>query len=130
MEISESDSEIRITMGRKTIGYIVRAKRKESHSPSVLSQHADCIRPYGELIGFSGRGGPATGGQVCASWNSLDMNLKGNTHEVKDLIFHSEKNPMPRVREDALKMVSAEFAKQKDFMSAVLIINTPEKAKR
>lgn len=126
MEISESDSEIRITMGRTTIGYIVRSKRNENHSPSLQSQHADCIRPYGELIGFSARKGPATGGQMCASWNCLSLNLKGKVLEVNDLIYHSEKNPVPTVRDEALKMISADFAQKSDFISAVLIINAPE----
>lgn len=119
----ESSNTVRISLDRNTIGYIVRAKRDENHSPSIRSQHADCIRPYGELIGFSMRGGPATGGELCRSWNLIDMNHQGTTFDIADLINLSKKGPNATVRDSALKMISAEHAQKQDFMSAVLIIH-------
>ncbi len=128
MLIVENENEVRITLDLNTIGYIARAKRDDKHAPSITSQHAECIRPYGELIGFGHRRGAATGGNLCRSWNLIDMNRNGTTYEVEDLVNHVRCNPVPQSREDAKKMISADVAKELDFMSAVLIINTPSES--
>ena len=125
MEIQETENAVKVVLDLRTIGYIARAKREEDHAPSFFSQHAECIRPFGELIGFTGRGGPASGGNWCASWNLIDMNVQGATYEVQELINHAEKNPVQRVRDEAKKMIYADDAQKANYMSAVLIIQTP-----
>ena len=79
-------------IGKDTIGLIVRGKKNDAYSPPYMDQHADCILPGGEPIGFYGGGGDASSGssghQLASSvgswkhgpsisWNRIGMNMKG-----------------------------------------------------
>ena len=44
------------------VGLIVRGKQNDAHSPGNMEQHADCILPNGEHVGFFGGGGDASSG--------------------------------------------------------------------
>jgi hypothetical protein len=50
------------TIKQNVIGLIVRGKQNDSHSPGNMEQHADCILPNGQPVGFFGGEGDASSG--------------------------------------------------------------------
>ncbi|HEY6527390.1 MAG TPA: hypothetical protein VIZ65_01760 [Cellvibrionaceae bacterium] len=107
------------------IGLIVRGKKNADHSPGKLEQHADCILPCGQPVGFFGEGGDASSGSSgpsfssflkswangpSLSWNSSGLNMKGKVAYYDDL---KKIRPM---------YVSAELAKRYDVCSTVLLL--------
>ena len=90
----------RFKIGLNTIGLIVRGKKNDSDSPGYMEQHADCILPGGEPIGFYGGGGDASSGSSgpssgssINSWangpslslNNTGINMKGMVANYGDL---------------------------------------------
>jgi hypothetical protein len=89
-----------VAVGPKTIGLIVRGKTDDKHKPGVMEQHADCILPDGEPIGFFGDGGDASSGSsggssgsTVNSWangpslslNNSGINMKGKVADYAEL---------------------------------------------
>lgn len=87
-------------IGNTTIGLIVRGKKDDNHHPGNMEQHADCILPGGEPIGFfggagdasSGSSGASSGSSVAsskngpsASFNSIGMNMQGMVANYSDM---------------------------------------------
>ncbi|WP_444943301.1 hypothetical protein ACJJIK_15765 [Microbulbifer sp. ZKSA006] len=86
------------------IGLIVRGKENDAHSPGVLDQHADCILPNGQPIGFFGEGGDVSSGPSgssgslfkssipswangpSASFNKSGLNMKGLVADYDDML--------------------------------------------
>ncbi len=68
---------------QNVIGLIVRGKKNDAHTPGNMEQHADCILPLGEHVGFFGEGGDASGPSfrsILASWGngpSISLNSTG-----------------------------------------------------
>lgn len=60
----------RYTIGSNVIGLIVRGKQNDKHNPGNMEQHADCILPGGEPVGFFGGGGDASSGSSGSSFAS------------------------------------------------------------
>ncbi len=90
----------KVAIGQTQIGVIVRGKKNEKHKPGVMEQHADCILPGGEPVGFFGGGGDhssgssgGSSGSSINSWangpsislNSTGMNMKGMVAQYKEL---------------------------------------------
>lgn len=82
------------------IGLIVRGKRNDTHSPGNMEQHADCILPNGEPVGFFGDEGDASSGSSgsnlsssVSSWqdgpsislNKTGINMKGTVAYYQEL---------------------------------------------
>lgn len=89
-----------VAIGQNQIGIIVRGKLNDKHSPGVMEQHADCILPGGEPVGFfggegdhsSGSSGSSSGSSSNSwangpslSWNSTGMNMKGMVAHYPEL---------------------------------------------
>jgi hypothetical protein len=88
-----------VSVGPQTIGLIVRGKTGDAHKPGVMEQHADCILPEGEPIGFFGDGGDASSGSSggsastsassaagpSASLNSSGINMMGKVADYAEL---------------------------------------------
>jgi len=86
------------------IGLIVRGKENDKHKPGKMAQHADCILPGGEHVGFYGEGGDASSGSSGSnssnsssstqslangpslSWNRSGLNMKGVVAHHKELL--------------------------------------------
>ena len=84
-----------ITLPTNTIGLVVRGKKSDTHNPGAMEQHADCVLPTGEPIGFFGDNGDGSSGGssgsssnrgLSASWNSTGMNMKGVVANYNDLL--------------------------------------------
>jgi hypothetical protein len=116
----------RYKIGTTTIGLIVRGKKNDAHSPGYMQQHADCILPGGEPVGFYGGGGDASsgssGGSISGSinsWrngpsismNSTGMNMKGLVAYYDDLL---------RIRP---MYVDVRMAKRYNSVSTVLLLD-------
>ena len=82
------------------VGLIVRGKHSHDHNPGKMEQHADCILPGGQPVGFFGNGGDASSGVSgpsfgsssnswaagpSAIWNSKGLNMKGMVAYIEDL---------------------------------------------
>lgn len=82
------------------VGLIVRGKNNDMHNPGAMEQHADCILPNGEPVGFFGGEGDASSGSSgpifkssISSWqggpsvslNSTGINMKGMVAHYQDL---------------------------------------------
>lgn len=89
------------TVSSNVIGLIVRGKHNDGHSPGKLEQHADCILPGGEPVGYfggggdasSGSSGPSSGSSINSwangpslSWNKSGLNMKGTVAFHKELL--------------------------------------------
>ncbi len=115
------------TISSNVVGLIVRGKQNDKHSPDKLAQHADCILPGGEPVGYFGGAGDASSGSSGSfsgssvnswangpslSWNNSGLNMKGQ------VAFHG----------DLLKIrpfyVNAAAAKKYKVISTVLLIET------
>ena len=88
-------------IGPDVIGLIVRGKHNDKHDPDKLAQHADCILPGGQPVGYFGEGGDASSGssgpvsgssvQFSAngpsiSWNRSGLNMKGQVYYHDDFL--------------------------------------------
>ena len=88
------------TINSNVIGLIIRGKQNDSHNPGNMEQHADCILPNGQPVGFFGGGGDASSGSSgstlgssIGSWkngpsislNSTGINMKGNVAYHKEM---------------------------------------------
>lgn len=73
----------KITILPTQVGLIVRGKLNDTHSPSVMAQHADCILSTGAPIGFFGDGarGPASSGSSSGSSMRIGLNMKGVVYD-------------------------------------------------
>lgn len=89
------------TINSNVIGLIIRGKQSESHRPGNMEQHADCILPEGQPIGFFGSGGDASSGSIgssigssirswaggpSGSFNSTGINMKGEVYYYPEMI--------------------------------------------
>lgn len=104
------------------VGLIVRGKTSESHSPGVMAQHADCILPGGQPVGFFGGGGDASSGSSGSgsigstangpsiSFNKTGMNMKGSVAYYNDML---------RIRP---MYADARLAKKYKVVSTVLLL--------
>ena len=107
------------------VGLIVRGKHSHDHNPGKMEQHADCILPGGQPVGFFGNGGDASSGVSgpsfgsssnswaagpSAIWNSKGLNMKGMVAYIEDL---RKIRPM---------YVDAALAKKYDIKSTVLLL--------
>ena len=85
----------------KTVGLVVRGKKNDADSPGYMQQHADCILPGGEPVGFYGGKGDASSGSSggsplgtikssdngpSISLNSAGMNMRGMVAYYNDLL--------------------------------------------
>ncbi len=137
MEIKKQISEIRkgntlvgqkVVLDRTTIGFIARGTLENGHSPHLKDQHGDCIIPIDGVIGFSYRDRPASGGSAMASSKVFDINVAGAVSTTASLETHSRNGMLERSqREIARMMINAEYAKEKTYSSAVLLIRAPER---
>ncbi len=88
------------SVGSNVIGLIVRGKHNDKHRPGKMEQHADCILPGGEPVGFYGGGGDASSGSSGSSfgssieswangpslsWNNTGLNMKGTVAHYQEL---------------------------------------------
>jgi hypothetical protein len=121
------------TIKQNVIGLIVRGKQNDSHSPGNMEQHADCILPNGQPVGFFGGGGDASSGSSgstlgssIGSWangpsisfNSTGINMKGN------VAYHAD---MKRIRP---MYIDSDLAKKYKVKSTVLLLQvSPTQAK-
>lgn len=111
------------------IGLIVRGKRNDTHSPGTMEQHADCILPNGEPVGFFGGEGDASSGSSgsgfkssISSWkdgpsvslNSTGINMKGMVANYQEL---------KRIRP---YYVDIDLAKKYSVFSTVLLIEVSQ----
>lgn len=84
-------------IGSTVVGLIVRGKHNEKHNPDKMQQHADCILPGGEPVGFYGGAGDASSGNSLdstnksrseapsISLNKTGLNMKGMVAYYEDL---------------------------------------------
>lgn len=117
------------TIASNVIGLIVRGKENEQHNPSKMAQHADCLLPNGEPVGYFGAGGdgssgldssgsisgsiiPSWGNGPSGSWNQTGINMKGEVYYHADFL---QKRP---------HYVDHVMAKQYNVISTVLLIQT------
>lgn len=114
-------------IGPHVIGLIVRGKQNDGHSPGKMEQHADCILPGGEHVGFFGGNGDASSGASGSSfasslkswadgpsisWNRTGINMIGMVAYHKDL---------QRIRP---MYVDARLAQKYKVKSTVLLLET------
>lgn len=102
---------MRLNLNSNQVGFIVRGKLNEEHSPGLMEQHADCILSSGEPIGYFGGEGAASSGSSSGSWNSTGLNMKG---------FVAGYQKMKQVRPF---YVDISLAKKYSVISTVLIID-------
>lgn len=76
-----------------------------------MQQHADCILPNGEPIGYFANDGAATGGPSSASWNVIHMNKTGVV-----LDYRKMKRTLPQ-------FTNEKTAKAKNILSTVLLVD-------
>lgn len=116
----------RITPDGRTIGFVARGMREGGrHSSAFLKQqHADCLLPYGKLIGFSPTNRPGSGGTLGAYF---DLNVEGAVVPAERLEAVARNNFDPDVRNQATSLIRAERAKVDDYMSGVLLIEAPQR---
>lgn len=103
------------------VGLIVRGKINDSHSPSVMAQHADCILSTGAPIGFFGDGarGAASSGPSSGSSMKIGLNMRG---VVYDYGLMETNRPY---------YITAGVARTYNIASTVLLLDVPrEKAVR
>lgn len=91
------------SINQNVIGLIVRGKENEKHKPSKMAQHADCLLPGGEPVGYfgdvgdgssgSGSSGSSSGSSVASwangpsgSWNRSGLNMKGDVYYHQDFL--------------------------------------------
>lgn len=104
----------RIRFKRNMVGLIVRGKLDDGHVPGIMQQHADCILPNGEPVGFFGNNGAATGGASSVSWNSVHMNKQGVVIDYRRM-----KRIMPY-------FVDVAVAKKRGVKSTVLLVEVDQ----
>lgn len=78
----------KVQVTAETVGLIVRGKHNDAHEPGALQQHADCILPLGQPIGFFGEGesGTASGSRSSmAKSNQWGMNMMGAVYDYQAL---------------------------------------------
>lgn len=102
---------MRLTLNSAQVGFIVRGKLNDEHSPGLMEQHADCILSSGEPIGYFGGEGAASSGSSSGSWNSSGLNMKG---------FVADYQKMKQVRPF---YVDLSLAKRYSVISTILIID-------
>lgn len=115
------------TVAPNVIGLIIRGKHSDKHSPGKMEQHADCILPEGQPVGFFGDNGDASSGDSGSSfasslkswaggpsisWNRSGLNMKGVVAYHDDLL---------RTRP---AYVNIELAKKYKVKSTVLLLET------
>ena len=102
---------MRLNLSSDQVGFIVRGKLNEEHSPGLMEQHADCILSSGEPIGYFGGEGAASSGSSSGSWNRSGLNMKG---------FVADYQKMRQVRPF---YVDLSLAKRYSVISTVLILD-------
>lgn len=121
------------TIKSNVVGLIIRGKLNDQHNPGNMEQHADCILPHGQPVGFFGGGGDASSGSSgssfgssITSWaggpsgssNSTGINMKGMVAYYKE---------MKRIRP---MYVDINIARKYKIKSTVLLLEvTPPQAK-
>ena len=88
------------TIKSNVVGLIIRGKQNDHHNPGNMEQHADCILPNGQPVGFFGGGGDASSGSSgssfgssitswaggpSGSFNSTGINMKGMVAYHKEM---------------------------------------------
>ncbi len=110
------------TIKNNIIGLIVRGKQNDKHIPNKIEQHADCILPDGEPVGFYGTDGDASSGSSgsgsVASWqNGPSLSLNNSGINMKGMVAYHD---------DLLKMrpmyVDITLAKKYNVKSTVLLL--------
>ena len=102
---------MRLNLNSDQVGFIVRGKRNEGHSPGLMEQHADCILSNGEPIGYFGGEGAASSGSSSGSWNKSGLNMRG---------FVADYQKMKQVRPFYVDLA---LAKRYSVISTALIID-------
>lgn len=111
------------------IGLIVRGKKNDSHSPGTMEQHADCILPNGEPVGYFGGGGDASSGSSGSSFfssksswkNGPSISLNSTGINMKGMVAH-----YPDLQKMRPYYVDIDLAKKYDVFSTVLLIKVSQ----
>lgn len=113
---------VKYPINNHTVGLIVRGKKNDKHVPGNIEQHADCILPGGEPVGFYGGTGDYSSGSSASSsvlssengpfisLNSTGLNMMGQVAYYDDLI---KIRPM---------YVNLELAKRYKIKSTVILL--------
>lgn len=108
-----------------TVGLIVRGKRNDAHSPGTMEQHADCILPNGEPVGFFGGEGDASSGSSGSSFKSSlsswqdgpSVSLNSTGINMEGMVAY-----YPELKRIRPYYVDVDLAKRYEVISTVLLI--------
>jgi hypothetical protein len=116
---------VRVKLDRTIIGLLARGVREHDSNGHFKDQHADCIIPIDGVIGFTQGQGPASGGSLSYPSAYCTMNVEGGVLTTEELEKMAKKGPTQAIKEQALMMIDARFAKKNNYSSAVLLIQAP-----
>lgn len=120
-EISNNNQTgVHINLDKTIIGFIARGVTANNSNANFKDQHADCIIPHTGLIGFT-HGGPGSSGDAVF----LDFNREGGVSITSELEFIAKNSHIRAQKEQALKMIDAEYAKKNNYSSGVILIQAP-----
>ena len=84
-------------------------------------EHADCLLPFGELVGFGAY--QNSGASPCSQLAAF--NLEGGVFGYSHLETRSRTAHGVEEKEEAKKLILAEYAKKLDYMSGILLVDAP-----
>jgi hypothetical protein len=101
-----------------TVGLVVRRKKNQDHDPSVFQQHADCILPYGDPVGYFHGSVMKRPRPPAVVSSGVGLTIKGQ------VAYHAE------FSEERLFYVDVREARREGVVSTVLVVKVTAKEAR